>query len=69
LLFDNEKFAHRAEIFLQIASQGKSFNKPLHTWPSISTNVTGNGLTNSFMDITTDSNRVYRIGANKFVGC
>lgn len=39
-------------------------NKPTSTWPSLPGTVTGNGLTNQFTDTTTDSNRVYRIGAH-----
>jgi hypothetical protein len=33
-------------------------------WPSSPTTLVGNGLTNSLSDITTDSNRFYRIGAH-----
>jgi hypothetical protein len=35
---------------------------PVATWPASLTTVTGNGLTNSLSDITTDTNRFYRIG-------
>jgi len=36
---------------------------PVLNWPSISTNVTGNGNTNSFLDITTDPVRFYDVTA------
>lgn len=38
--------------------------QPMSTWPSVSTNITGNGSMNSFQDITTDPNRFYRVGAH-----
>ena len=34
---------------------------PVLNWPSISTNLTGNGNTNSFLDITTDAVRFYDV--------
>ncbi|HWD91542.1 MAG TPA: hypothetical protein VG938_04250 [Verrucomicrobiae bacterium] len=34
---------------------------PLTNWPSISTNITGTGGTNSFLDITTDAIRFYGV--------
>jgi hypothetical protein len=37
---------------------------PLGTWPFVSTNVVGNGSTVSFTDVTTSSNRVYRVSAH-----
>jgi hypothetical protein len=37
---------------------------PIANWKSSPTTVTGNGNPSSFMDITTDSNRVYRVGAH-----
>src|SRR5258708_18929118 len=33
-------------------------------WPSSSTNITGDGTVRSFMDTTTDSNRIYRVRAH-----
>jgi len=36
----------------------------LTNWPSISTNITGTGGTNSFMDITTDTIRFYGVTAH-----
>jgi hypothetical protein len=36
----------------------------LTNWPSISTNITGTGGTNSFMDVTTDATRFYGISAH-----
>jgi hypothetical protein len=33
-------------------------------WPSLATTVSGNGLTNSLSDTTTDANRFYRIGVH-----
>lgn len=38
--------------------------KPTSTWPKLAGTVTGNGQTNSFTDTTSDSNRVYRVGAH-----
>ena len=38
--------------------------QPIHTWPSVSTNVTGNGSINSFIDVTSDTNRFYIIGGH-----
>lgn len=35
---------------------------PVATWQVLPTTVTGNGLTNSLQDVTTVSNRFYRIG-------
>lgn len=37
---------------------------PLSSWPSVPTTVTGNGLTNSLQDTTTDPNRFYRVGVH-----
>ncbi len=37
---------------------------PVTSWPSSPTTVIGNGLTNSIMDTTTDTNRFYRIGVH-----
>ncbi|HZV36244.1 MAG TPA: hypothetical protein VFB72_16830 [Verrucomicrobiae bacterium] len=39
-------------------------NKPTSTWPTIPGTVTGNGLTNHVNDTTTDTNRIYRVGAH-----
>jgi hypothetical protein len=35
-----------------------------HNWPAVTTNITGNGLTNAFKDVTTDTNRFYRVIAH-----
>jgi len=37
---------------------------PVATWPASSTTITGNGLTNSFTDVSTDPIRFYRVGAH-----
>jgi hypothetical protein len=37
---------------------------PISTWTASPTTVAGNGNTNSIMDTTTDSNRVYRVGVH-----
>lgn len=37
---------------------------PVATWPSVTTTVAGNGLTNSIPDTTTDAIRFYRVGAH-----
>ena len=36
-------------------------SKPVSTWPSVSTNITGNGSEVTFIDVTTDANRFYRV--------
>lgn len=38
---------------------------PVTNWASVPMTVTGNGLTNSIMDTTTDANRFYRIGVHQ----
>lgn len=38
--------------------------QPTSTWPSPTATVTGNGATNSFTDVTSDTTRVYRVGAH-----
>lgn len=37
---------------------------PMANWPVVPTNVTGNGSTEQFIDISTDPNRFYRIGGH-----
>lgn len=37
---------------------------PISTWSSNATSITGNGATNSFMDSTTDPNRIYGVSAH-----
>jgi hypothetical protein len=36
---------------------------PISTWPSQAGTISGDGTTKTFMDTTTDSDRVYRVGA------
>lgn len=38
--------------------------RPITNWAVSATTITGNGLTNSFLDTSTDSNRVYRVTAH-----
>ena len=37
---------------------------PINTWPVVVTTVTGNGLTNSIPDVTSETNRFYRVGVH-----
>jgi len=51
-------------IYKLYFTNSAGFKTPLTNWPSISTNITGTGGTNSFMDITTDAVRFYGITAH-----
>jgi hypothetical protein len=37
---------------------------PVASWPSLPTTITGDGSIKSFMDTTTDADRIYRVGAH-----
>lgn len=45
-------------------TNSSGLKSPLASWPTVPTNVTGNGSINSFIDVTTDSNRFYLIGGH-----